>query len=47
MKIAPVERTPEENAMMVKAWQGSAIRWIIAISIAYGILAFGTWLMPN
>ncbi|MEQ1813366.1 MAG: hypothetical protein ABL860_02795 [Candidatus Nitrotoga sp.] len=47
MRLEPVKRTPEENAMMVRAWQGSAIRWIIAISIAYGLLAYGTWLMPN
>lgn len=47
MKTAPVERTPEENAMMVKAWQRAAIRWLIAIFIAYGLLAYGTWLMPN
>ena len=47
VRLEPVKRTPEENAMMVRAWQSSAIRWIIAISIAYGLLAFGTWLMPN
>lgn len=47
MKIAPVELTHDENAMMIKAWQDLAIRWIIAISIAYGLMAFGTWLMPN
>ncbi|MEQ1813436.1 MAG: hypothetical protein ABL860_03165 [Candidatus Nitrotoga sp.] len=47
MRLEPVKRTPEENAMMVKAWRGSAIRWLIAIAIAYGLLAYGTWLMPN
>lgn len=46
-KAARVERTAEENAMMVRAWQGAAVKWIIAITIAYSLLAFGTWLMPN
>ena len=47
MKVTPIKLTHEEEVMMTKAWQGSAIKWVIAIAIAYSIMAIGTWLMPN
>ncbi|GEM_PF-6797278 len=47
MKAPSIKLSREEEEMMTKAWQGAAVKWLIAITIAYSLLAIGTWLMPN